>query len=153
MAIIDQIKRCFLFFELSDDEIDVAVKGCFVENFQDGEIIFKEGDIGNDFYIVLTGTVRLTKNVDGREIDIMTIQKGEALRESVLTRESQRMTNVIAEGNVDLLVIDQDAIFSLFENHAKIFSIIMLNLSRMLSSRLQKTNLTIARMHEQMTRG
>ena len=152
MVSIDQIKRCFLFFELQDDEIELAVQNCFVESFADGEVIFKENDIGRDFYVILSGKVRLTKNMKGREIEIVTMNKGEALGETVLTNESKRMTNIIASGNVDLLVIDQDTIFSLYEKSPKIFGIVMLNLSRMLTTRLQKSNLAIAKMHERLKR-
>lgn len=152
MASVDQIKRCFLFFELLDHEIELAIKNCVVESFADGEVIFKEDDIGRDFYVILSGKVRVTKGAKKREIEIMKLNKGEALGETVLTNESKRMTNIIASGNVDLLVIDQDTIFSLYEKSPKIFGIIMLNLSRMLTTRLQKSNLTIARMHERMKR-
>jgi len=152
MATIDQVKRCFLFFELLDDEIELVVNSCYVERFEDGQAIFKEGDIGSDFYVILSGKVRLTKNMDGREIEIMVMHKGEALGETVLTNESKRMTNIIAAGTVDLLVIDQDTIFSLYQKHPRIFAIIMLNLSRMLTTRLQKSNLTIAKMSERLKR-
>lgn len=152
MATIDQIKRCFLFYEILDSEIDQVVEDCIVESYENGEVVFKEGDIGRDFYVILAGKVRLTKNVNNRDVDIMVINKGEALGETVLTNESIRMTSVIASGNVDLLVIDQDTIFSLYEKQPRIFGIIMLNLSRMLTTRLQKSNITIAKMHEQLKR-
>ena len=145
MATIDQIKRCFLFYEILDSEIDQVVEDCLVESYENGEVVFKEGDIGRDFYVILAGKVRLTKNVNNRDVDIMVINKGEALGETVLTNESIRMTSVIASGNVDLLVIDQDTIFSLYEKQPRIFGIIMLNLSRMLTTRLQKSNITIAK--------
>lgn len=150
MVSIDQIKRCFLFYELQDDEIELAVKNCFVESFADDEVIFKENEIGRDFYVILSGKVRITKNMNGREVEIMKMNKGETLGETVLTNESKRITNIIASGNVDLLVIDQDTIFSLYEKSPKVFGIIMLNLSRMLTARLQKSNLTIAKMHERL---
>lgn len=152
MATIDQIKRCFLFYEILDSEIDQVVEDCIVESYENGDVVFKEGDVGRDFYVILAGKVRLTKNVNNREVDIMVINKGEALGETVLTNESIRMTSVIASGNVDLLVIDQDTIFSLYEKQPRIFGIIMLNLSRMLTARLQKSNTTIAKMHEQLKR-
>jgi len=152
MATIDQIKRCFLFYEILDSEIDQVVEDCIVESYENDEVVFKEGDVGRDFYVILAGKVRLTKNVNNREVDIMVINKGEALGETVLTNESIRMTSVIASGNVDLLVIDQDTIFSLYEKQPRIFGIIMLNLSRMLTARLQKSNTTIAKMHEQLKR-
>jgi len=152
MATIDQAKRCFLFFELLDDEIERVVRNCNVESFEDGQIIFKENDIGRDFYVILSGKVRLTKDVDGREIEITTMNKGQALGETVLTNESKRLTNIIAMGTVDLLVIDQDTIFSLYKKHPRIFAIIMLNLSRMLTTRLQQSNNTIAKMHERFKR-
>lgn len=148
MVTIDQIKRCFLFFELLDDEIDGIIKGCFVESFEDGQLIFKEEDTSNDFYVILSGKVRLTKRIENHEIEIMTISKGEALGETALISESKRMTNIIASGKVDLLVIDQDTIFSLFEKNPRIFGIVMLNLSRMLTTRLQKANQTIAEIHK-----
>lgn len=148
MVTIDQIKRCFLFFELLDDEIDAVIKNCYVESFEDQQLIFKEEDISNDFYVILSGKVRLTKCMDGQEIEIMSINKGEALGETALINESKRMTNVIASGNVDLLVIDQDTIFSLFEKNPRIFGIVMLNLSRMLTIRLQKSNQAIAEVHK-----
>ncbi len=152
MATIDQVKRCFLFFELLDDEIELVIKNCYVESFEDGQTIFKEDDIGRDFYVILSGKVRLTKNMGGREIEITVMNKGEALGETVLTHESKRMTSIIASGTVDLLVIDQDSIFLLYDKHPRIFGIIMLNLSRMLTTRLQKSNLTIAKMGEQLKR-
>jgi len=147
MLAIDQIRRCFLFFELLDEEIDLVVKSCYIESFEDGQVIFRENDIGSDLYVILAGRVRMTKEIDGREIDIMTINKGEALGETVLISESKRMTNIIASGKVDLLVIDQDTIFSLYEKHPKIFGVVMLNLSRTLTNRLHKANQTIAEMH------
>lgn len=152
MATTDQIKRCFLFFELLDDEIELVVKNCFVKTFTNGQVIFQEDEISRDFYVILSGKVRLTKNINGREVDIMVMNKGEALGESVLVDESKRMMNIIASGNVDLLVIDQNTVFSLYEKHPRIFAIIMLNLSRMLTKRLHKSNLTIANMHEKLKR-
>ena len=146
MALIDQAKRSFLFYELLDSEVDQVIKDCFVESYNDGDVIFKEGDVGRDFYVILAGKVRLTKNVNNNEIEIAVLHKGEALGETVLTSESERMTNIIASGKVDLLVIDQDTIFSLYQKYPKIFGIIMLNLSRMLTNRLQKSNQTIAKM-------
>lgn len=148
MIAIDQIKRCFLFFELLDEEIDIVIKNCFIESFDDGEVVFEENDIGRDFYVILSGKVRMTKKIDGNEIEIMKINKGEALGETVLIAESKRMTNIVAHGKVDLLVIDQDTIYALYEKHPKIFGIIMLNLSRTLTTRLQKSNQTIADMHK-----
>lgn len=152
MVTIDQIKRCFLFYELMDAEIDLVIKSCFVESFEDEQNVFCENDVGREFYVILTGKVRLTKTVNDKQIDIMALGKGEALGETVLIQESKRMTNAIAAGNVDLLVIEQDTIFSLYAKYPKIFGIIMLNLSRMLTNRLLKSNQTIADLHQKIRR-
>lgn len=152
MATIDQIKRCFLFFELLDNEIELVVNNCYVETYGGNEVIFREGDVGSEFYVILSGKVRLTKNVNGQEVEIMTMNKGEALGETVLTNESKRLTSITTVGTVNLLVIDQETIFSLYDRHPRIFAIIMLNLSRILTARLQKSNLTIAKMSERLIR-
>src|SRR3990172_9549128 len=135
MPTVDQVRRCALFFELLDDEIEQVVENCYIERFKDGQTILKEGDIGSDYCVILSGKVRLTKNVDGREIEIMVLNKGEAIGETVLPNESKRMANILASGNVDMLVIDQNTIFSLYKTHPRIFAVIMLNLSRMLTIR------------------
>ncbi len=148
MASIDTVKRCSLFFELLDEEIDTVIQHCFVQSFEPNQLIIRENEIGSDFLIILSGKAKVTKNINGREIEIAIVKKGDALGEAVLINEGKRTTNVIALGQVDALIINQSIIYNVFEKNPKIFAILMLNLARMLSGRLRNSNRAIAKMHE-----
>lgn len=83
------------------------------EHFNDGDYIITQGDIGDTFYVVKSGTVRITKTEgegkDSDEIDIMTLGENSYFGERALLSGDTRAANVIAEGRVSLLYIGRAA--------------------------------------------
>ena len=61
MSIINIIKAAPLFYELYDNEIDAIIEKCSVMSLESGELIIKDGDVGEDFFIILTGTAAVKK--------------------------------------------------------------------------------------------
>ena len=55
MAVRELLRSCPLFFELYDKEIDKIVKKCSVHSFQQGEVIVRDGDEGEEPRNVLHG--------------------------------------------------------------------------------------------------
>jgi CRP-like cAMP-binding protein len=51
-----------------------------------GEIIFSEGDIGTDMYIVQSGTVELLKAIGGETRVLSTLEKGDFFGEMSVSR-------------------------------------------------------------------
>ena len=67
-ALIATLRKSRMFAELSSAEIDAVADGCSLRTLQKGEMLFREGERGEGFYVVQTGAIsvyRLTP--DGRE--------------------------------------------------------------------------------------
>jgi CRP/FNR family cyclic AMP-dependent transcriptional regulator len=139
MSIINIIKSSPLFFELFDEEIDAIIENCDVMNLEEGDYIFKEGDEGNEVYLILTGAAVVKKG----ETVLAELKKSDLFGEMVLLDERTRTADIIASTYTDVLVLGYDAIFGIFKKNPKIFSLLMLNLCRLLAKRLKTSGTEI----------
>jgi serine phosphatase RsbU (regulator of sigma subunit) len=84
-----------------------------------GETVFEEGQVGEHFYVVLTGTLRIVKHMglDGEEL-LARRGAGEFIGEmSLLNREGTRMASVIADEDSGLLEITRSQFDDLLSHH------------------------------------
>lgn len=133
MSIINIIKSSPLFFELFDEEIETIVEKCNVMSLEEGDYIFRENDEGNEIFLILTGAANVIKG----ETVLANLKKGDLFGEMVLLEERTRTADIRAVTYTDVLVMDFDAIFGIFRKNPKIFSLLMLNLCRLLAKRLK----------------
>lgn len=133
MSILNVIKASALFYELYDDEIMSIVNKCRVLNLTPGDAIFKSGDQGDDIFLILNGSAVVKKG----EIELARLRKGDLFGEMVLLKENTRNADIISDNFTDILVLKYEDIFSLYETDKKTFSIIMLNLARLMATRLK----------------
>ena len=56
----------------------------FGTSFKNNEIIFKEGEDGNQMYIIQNGSVKISRTIGNREHTIDIIKKGDFFGEAVL---------------------------------------------------------------------
>ncbi len=139
MSTLQLVRSCALFYELYDEEIKKIVKSSVVLNLEDGEYVFKKNDVGNEIFLVLNGGAEVKKG----EYTIAKLRRGDLFGEMVLLKENVRKADILVPNSADILVIDYAQIFGNYESNAEIFSILMLNLSRMLATRLNKAGLKI----------
>ena len=65
--ITEILRKCELFGELSDEEINfIAQLGC-IEKFETGEAIYKQGSLGTKLYILSEGQVSLERKTELRD--------------------------------------------------------------------------------------
>ena len=134
MSILNIIKGCPLFYELYDEEIMHIVEKCRVLNLQPDDVIFKDGDNGQEIYLILSGSAQVKKGT----YSLANLRKGDLFGEMVLLKENTRNASVISDNYTDVLIINYSDIFDFYESNKKIFSILMLNLARLMSTRLKK---------------
>jgi signal-transduction protein with cAMP-binding, CBS, and nucleotidyltransferase domain len=62
--IIEILRVCELFCELSDNELQSIAQLCRIEKFEAGDIIYQQDSIGTKLYILARGHVTLERKMD-----------------------------------------------------------------------------------------
>ena len=133
MSVLQIVKGCPLFHELYDDEIMTICEKCSVMTLAPEDKIFSKGDQGDEIFLILSGSAIVEK--DG--IELAHLRKGDLFGEMVLLKENVRHANVVSNNYTDVLVLKYHDIFGLYKSSPKIFSLLILNLSRLLAGRLK----------------
>ena len=81
-----------------------------VERFGNGQSIITEGIVSTKAYIILAGEVKIIKKVDNKTVVIGTLKKGDIFGEMGLLGNTSRTASVVAAGDVNLGVIDQEGL-------------------------------------------
>ncbi len=66
--------------------------------FNDGSVIFREGDIADRFYLIISGMAKVTKQENGYEKLVALLCRGQYFGEVALIRNEPRVVTVTAEG-------------------------------------------------------
>jgi type IV pilus assembly protein PilZ len=77
------------------------------ENYQDGQIIFNENSSGDWIYVILSGAVEISKNVQGEKYIISVLKAGEVFGELGFIGVTKRTATARAIGNTTLGIIDR----------------------------------------------
>lgn len=81
-TIQDKLKRLFYFRLLEGAQLEALASLCTVLHFEEGELIFNEGEEAHAFYIVLSGKVQIYKiSREGKEMILHLFGPGEMFAE------------------------------------------------------------------------
>ena len=88
----DLLKSVPLFKEVSEENLKLLAPKIKFETFKIGEFIFKEGNIGNSFYIIKEGKVEIfTEDLENKTKNVLAeLGAGEFFGEIALFREIKR---------------------------------------------------------------
>jgi CRP-like cAMP-binding protein len=75
------------------------------ETFSDGDVIVREGDDSREMYVIQSGAVAVTRNIDGVEIELARLERGNFFGEMSLLESISRNATIRALGETKLLVI------------------------------------------------
>jgi signal transduction histidine kinase len=67
----DELRTLFLFEKLTDEQLDWVAENGTVEEYAAGTVILHEGDPATCFYVLLSGTLRMTRLVHGDELEMV----------------------------------------------------------------------------------
>ncbi|XP_014837734.1 PREDICTED: cGMP-dependent protein kinase 1-like isoform X1 [Poecilia mexicana] len=94
---------------LPDDVISKLFDQVQETNYSDGDYVFRQGAVGDTFYIISKGQVSVTEKKPGRQEQIVLAELSERqwFGEKALCGETIQPVNVMAIGEVTCLVIDR----------------------------------------------
>src|SRR5256886_15479334 len=108
----------------------------FGKEFKRGDVLFREGDVGKEMYVIQAGKVNITKKVRDTEKILATLGAGEFFGEMAILNNKPRSAGAtMAEGG-KLLVIDPRTFESMIRGNVEI----AVRLIKKLSDRLQEAD-------------
>ncbi len=142
---INLLKRITLFENFTDRDLEKIRKICKGESFRSGEVIFKEGDAGTKFYMILKGEVRISKFIKNLGEEALTILKeGEYFGEMALIDNYPRSAHAIANLDASLVTITKTELDQIFIEDRELGFKFLLVFCRTLSKRLRDMNHRLA---------
>lgn len=109
----------------------------YARRYKPGEILFREGDRGTDIYFIYSGSIGISRTIDGVEHKLATLEEGEVFGEMAYLLNESRTATAIAETESVLIVIIPD----IFEELLQADNIFSRNVIQLLTNRLRKTHL------------
>ena len=108
------------------DHWRTLVSGGKPRTFQSGEVIFAAGDPGDGFYVVESGSVRISAVVGQNEPRLLAkIGEGDFFGEMAVLDDAPRSATATAEGETRVLFVERDQLLDLLERQPQLaFSLI-----------------------------
>eukprot|EP00606_Chrysophyceae_sp_TOSAG23-5_P000659 GSChrysophyteH2.ASY1.ANO1.81.1 assembled CDS len=98
-----------LFESLNMVSLSQLAKSLTLKTYNAGDYIITQGEIGENFYVIYKGKVRITKTGDdGVEIPLITLGEGAVFGERALIKKEPRAANVIADGSTECYSLAKD---------------------------------------------
>jgi HD-GYP domain-containing protein (c-di-GMP phosphodiesterase class II) len=104
LAVVD------LFHALPADALAELAAGAEVCRFRAGEVVFAEGDPGDDLYVVRSGALNVLRPNAYPEVILETVEPGRSVGELAVINEAERLANVIAVRDTETVRIGKDAL-------------------------------------------
>jgi CRP-like cAMP-binding protein len=104
----------------------------FVVSHPVGDIIFSDGEIGNEMFIIQSGTVEMLKEIGGETRVLATLEKGDFFGEMSVLEDLPRIASARAKTDVELVRINGATFDSMIRANTEIAVRMMRKLSRRL---------------------
>ena len=153
-----KLSRFPIFAGLSSDQLH-RVKNILVEKeFSEGEEITKEGKKGEELFVLLDGSVEVSKSltlmvgrgdVDTRDKSLVQLRSENAPyfgEMAILSKESRRSATVKALESCSVGIIKRSDLITLCQSDKEIGYIILRNIAVHLAERLEKANQDILKL-------
>ena len=108
----------------------------FGKRFPTGTILFREGDRGEEMFILQSGKVKISKKIRGVEKTLATLEKGEFFGEMAILNDKPRSATAETIEDCEMLVIDRKTFETLLRSNVEI----AIRFIKRLADRLRETN-------------
>ncbi len=128
----DLLRNVPMFAKLDPSKLKLLAFTSQCLSFDDGEVLFHEGDRADAAYVVMSGEVEILAEIDGTQFVAGTLSKNQLFGElAVLTKESRSAT-LRAKGELIALRIGEDIFLKLLAENPEVALDVMRQLSEKL---------------------
>ncbi len=137
-----QLGKAVMFRGLEQDQLRRILRISSVEKFNRDAVIFKEGNPGEELYLIVQGRVRITRQYPlGGDETLAELEAGQTFGEiAVIGDDIVRSATARAGEACLLLVLKKEPFRQLLQNDRDLAYIVLWNVLKQVSSRLLATN-------------
>ena len=137
MLDIDFLKSVNIFSDLSDSELKSIQDLCKTRKYPKNSMIILEEEMGDVVFIVMSGTVKITRvNDEGKEVILAMLGSGEVFGEMAILDGESRSANALSQENCEVVTINREDFLNLLKTNNKV----SLNLMTEFAIRLRKSD-------------
>lgn len=130
-----------VFGGLEGRSLDHLISVLEEREFDAGEAIFNEGELGRTMYVLRSGEVEVSrKSSRGRRVPIVRLGEGETFGEMTLVELQPRSATVTVKKKARCYSLTNMDLYHLYREDNYAYVIVMQNICRMLSRRLRKAD-------------
>ncbi|TDO89270.1 CRP/FNR family transcriptional regulator [Halanaerobium saccharolyticum] len=130
------VRKVPIFSDLDNEKINKLNSLVKQRKFKNGELIYLEGEIGKNIYIIESGLVKLYRsNEEGNQYILRLLKEGDFFGELVLFKEEQLSSSAEAVGDCTICMLPKDELEKLIKSSPEL----SYKLLSAITSRLNKT--------------
>ena len=134
---IDFLKSVNIFSDLSESELNNIQELCKTRKYPKNSMIILEEEMGDVVFIVMSGTVKITRvNDEGKEVILAMLGSGEVFGEMAILDGESRSANALSQENCEVVTINREDFLNLLKTNNKV----SLNLMTEFAIRLRKSD-------------
>ena len=105
------LRNMRLFRNVDDTDLATFARSLRAQPLRRGQVLFREGDHGDEMFLVRAGSIVVSKGVTGRVEQVLArMGPGDFFGEMALFDRSPRSATIQADTEVTLLVLDREAL-------------------------------------------
>jgi predicted RND superfamily exporter protein len=135
----DPARTIPLFAGLRPAQARIVVLMGELRRFHAGQPIVRRGERGDEMYVIIQGRTHVYAGDGASRRLLAEHRRGDVFGEMALVRHDVRTADVVATNDVEVLAVDERFLRRIQSRYPRIASKVFLNLTRILSDRLQRT--------------
>ncbi len=121
MSKTDHLRNVPIFTDLSDSDLTKIATKMVSREYEKGQIILLEESMGETFFIITRGTVKVTRlSDDGREVILAILGESDFFGEMSLLDGEGRSANIVANENAEVMTLSRRDFLECLESYPKI---------------------------------
>ncbi len=144
-AIRQNVRQIKLFYSLSDDEIGILVRHSKIRSLVEDEVLFRQGDDGDFFAIIIDGRIEITKHTEKETpVALASLTSGDTLGEMALIDQETRSASAIAIEPSSVFVLSRKSFDLLVDQYPRCGTKLLRKLAIILCNHIRETSRLLA---------
>jgi len=121
MSKTDHLRNVPIFTDLSDSDLNKIASKMVSRDYEKGQMILLEESTGETFFIITSGTVKVTRlSDDGREVILALLGESDFFGEMSLLDGEGRSANIVANEDAEVMTLSRRDFLEYLETYPKI---------------------------------